>query len=63
MMSEFGETYLKAEGLDQASSAYEESLQIYRSLAAKDPDAVTWRRGIADQIEHSRCGAPATGPD
>jgi tetratricopeptide (TPR) repeat protein len=51
MMSEFGETYLKAKGLDQASSAYEESLQIYRSLAAKDPDAVTWRRGIADQIE------------
>ena len=52
MMSEFGETYLKVKGLDQASSAYEESLQIYRSLAAKDPAAVIWQRGIADQIEH-----------
>jgi len=52
MMSEFGETYLKAKGLDQASSAYQESLQIYHSLAAKNPDAVTWQRGIADQLDH-----------
>jgi tetratricopeptide (TPR) repeat protein len=52
MMSEFGETYLKAKGLDRANSAYEESLQTYRSLAAKDPDAITWPRGIADQIDH-----------
>jgi hypothetical protein len=52
MMSEFGETYLKTKGLDQASSAHEESLQIYRILAAKDSDNVTWQRGIADQIEH-----------
>jgi tetratricopeptide (TPR) repeat protein len=52
MMSEFGETYLKAKGLDQANSAYEESLQTYRTYAAEDPDSVTWQRGIADQIEH-----------
>jgi tetratricopeptide (TPR) repeat protein len=52
MMSEFGETYKKAKGLDQASSSYEESLQIYRGLAAKDSDNATWQRGVADQIEH-----------
>jgi tetratricopeptide (TPR) repeat protein len=52
MMSEFGETYLKAKGLDQASNAYSESLKIYRSLAAKAPNAIAWQRGIADQIEH-----------
>jgi tetratricopeptide (TPR) repeat protein len=52
VMSEFGETYLKAKGLDQASAVYNESLQIYRSLASKDPNTVAWQRGIADQIEH-----------
>src|SRR5262249_28070998 len=52
MMSEFGETYLKAKGLSQASHAYDESLQIYRTLAAKEPNAIAWQRGIADQIEH-----------
>jgi tetratricopeptide (TPR) repeat protein len=52
MMSEFGETYLKAKGLEQASNAYNESLQIYRDLAAKDQNAIVWQRGIADQIEH-----------
>jgi tetratricopeptide (TPR) repeat protein len=54
MMSEFGETYLKQKdrGLDQASEAYNESLQIYRTLAGKDPAAIGWQRGIADQIEH-----------
>jgi len=54
MMSEFGETYLKAkgEGLEKADQAYGESLRIYQALAAKDPQAVAWQRGIADQIEH-----------
>ena len=52
MMSEFGETYLKAKGLDQASDAYHESLQIYLSLAAKEPVAIVWQREIADQIDH-----------
>jgi tetratricopeptide (TPR) repeat protein len=52
VMSEFGQTYLKAKGLDQASTAYNESLQIYRSLASKDPNTIAWQRGIADQIEH-----------
>ena len=52
MMSEFGETYLKAKGLDQAGKAHSESLQIYRRLATKDPNAIAWQRGIADQMEH-----------
>jgi hypothetical protein len=52
MMSEFGETYLKAKGLEQALQAYGESLRIYRALAAKDEKAIAWQRGIADQIEH-----------
>jgi tetratricopeptide (TPR) repeat protein len=52
MMSEFGETFLKAKGLDQASSAYEQSLELYRALAAKDPNQIAWQRGIADQTEH-----------
>jgi tetratricopeptide (TPR) repeat protein len=54
MMSEFGETYLKLKdkGVYKANSAYEESLLIYRNLAAKDPNAIVWQRGIADQIEH-----------
>jgi tetratricopeptide (TPR) repeat protein len=52
MMSEFGETYLKAKGLEQANNVFNESLQIYRDLAAKEPNKVDWQRGIADQIEH-----------
>ena len=52
MMSEFGETYLKAKGLGQARSAHEESLQMYRTLASKRPDVLAWQRGIADQLEH-----------
>lgn len=52
MMSEFGETYLKAKGLDQAGRAHAESLRLYRRLAEKNPDNTTWQRGIADQIEH-----------
>jgi tetratricopeptide (TPR) repeat protein len=54
MMSEFGETYLKAKGkgLARANEAFGESLQIYRVLAAREPDVVTWKRGIADQMEH-----------
>ena len=52
MMSEFGDTYLKAKGLDQADQAYGGSLRIYQALAAKDPNAVAWQPGIADQIEH-----------
>jgi tetratricopeptide (TPR) repeat protein len=52
MMSEFGVTYVYSSDWSQAFSAYEESLQIYYSLAAKDPDEITWQRGIADQIEH-----------
>ena len=52
MMSEFGETYLKAKGLAQADQAFGESLRIYQALAVKDPQSVAWQRGIADEIEH-----------
>ena len=52
MMSEFGETYLKTKGLDQASNAYNESLQIYLALAIKEPGVIVWQREIADQIDH-----------
>ena len=52
MMSEFGETFFKARGLEQASSAYEESLALFRALAAKDPNRIAWQRGMADQMEH-----------
>jgi tetratricopeptide (TPR) repeat protein len=52
MMSEFGETFLKAKGLDQASNEFEQSLEMYRDLAAKDPSQIAWQRGIADQSEH-----------
>jgi tetratricopeptide (TPR) repeat protein len=51
MMSEFGDTYFKAKGLEQAGKAFEEALEIYRALAARDSNAVAWQRGIADQIE------------
>jgi tetratricopeptide (TPR) repeat protein len=51
-MSEFGETFFKARGLAQASSAYEESLALFRALAAKDPNQIAWQRGMADQMEH-----------
>jgi len=52
MMSGFGETYLKAKGLDQAEEAYAESLQIYKALASNDPNKITWQRGIGDQIDN-----------
>src|ERR1043165_5914460 len=52
MMTEFGDTYLKAKGTDQADRAYAESLRIYETLAAKDGKAIAWQRGIADQTEH-----------
>ena len=54
MMSEFGDAFLKTKdrGLDQAYQAYNESLQIYRNLAAKDPNENDWQHGIADQTEH-----------
>jgi tetratricopeptide (TPR) repeat protein len=52
MMSEFGETYLKAGALDSADSAYSQSLQYYQALAAKEPQVVSWQRGIAGQIDN-----------
>jgi tetratricopeptide (TPR) repeat protein len=52
MMSEFGETFLKAKGLEQASGAFEESLHLYRALAARDQDQTASKRGVADQMEH-----------
>jgi tetratricopeptide (TPR) repeat protein len=54
MMSEFGETYLKAgkEGLDLAGNAYLQSLGFYKALAAKEPQTVRWQRGVADQIDN-----------
>ena len=52
MMSEFGEAFLKARGLDRARAAYDESLNIYTALAGKDPRAIEWQRGIANQIDN-----------
>jgi tetratricopeptide (TPR) repeat protein len=52
MMSEFGETYKKAGAVDAASNAYSQSLQIYRTLAEKEPGVISWQRGIADQIDN-----------
>ena len=52
LMSGFGVNYLNAKGLDKASTAYDEALQIYRQLAAKNAGAIEWQRGIATQIDN-----------
>jgi tetratricopeptide (TPR) repeat protein len=52
MMSEFGETYPKIKGLDQAINSFDESLRIYRAMATQAPQEIAWQRGIANQIEH-----------
>src|SRR5262249_24311972 len=52
LMSEFGDTYLKTKGLAKAYDSYSDALEIYRALARRDADALTWQRGIADQIDN-----------
>jgi tetratricopeptide (TPR) repeat protein len=51
MMSQFGVAYLTAGDLSKATASFQEALQIYQQLAAKEPSVTNWQKGIADQID------------